>query len=94
MLAWLLDAYLDFQIKNHQQKKVFIVQWVGPRNSFLSTKADVFLANKYRHFGSCLYVVLFDCWAFSLMEGEPLATLSQVYLVSKHERPVVCYVVD
>jgi hypothetical protein len=40
-----------------------------------------------------LYDLLFDCWAFSSMEGErPPVTLPEGCLVGKYARPVVYYV--
>ena len=92
-IARLPDADLEFQIRNRQQKKSFIAQWIDHRNTFLGTDADSFPAEKYRYFGSFLYDVLFDCWAFNSMEGErPPVTLPEICRVGKYAHPVVYYV--
>jgi hypothetical protein len=92
-IARLPDADLEFQVRCRQQKKVFIAQWIGHHESFLGAEAESFPVEKYRYFGSFLYDVLFDCWAFRSMEGErPPVTLPQKCLVGKYARPVVYYV--
>jgi len=92
-IARLPDADLEFQVRNRQQKKAFIAQWVNLRDSFLGTQAISFPKDKFRYFGSFLYDLLFDCWAFNSMEGErPPVTLPEGCLVGKYARPVVYYV--
>ena len=76
--------------RNREKKREFIVQWVGLRDTFLGAQAILFPEVKYRYFGSFLFDMLFDCWAFSSMEGEcPSVMMHEDCLVSKYARPVV-----
>ena len=77
-IARLPDADLEFQVRNRQQKKAFIAQWVNLRDSFLGTQATSFPKDKFRYFGSYFYDLLFDCRAFNSTEGElPPVTLPE-----------------
>ena len=92
-VARLPDADLDFQVRVCQQKKSFITRWFNNRDVFVGAKAELFPAEDYRYFGSFLFSVLFDCWAFNLMAGErPPVTLPENCYVWKYARPVVYYV--
>ena len=69
---------------------MFIAQWVGHHDSFLGAEVDSFPAEKYWYFGSVLYNVLFDSWAFRSMEdGQPPVMLPEKCLVGKYARPVI-----
>ena len=92
-IARLPDADMTFMNRNREKKREFIVQWVGLRDTFLGARAILFPEVKYRYFGSFLFDMLFDCWAFSSMEGErPPVMMPEDCLVGKYARPVVYYV--
>ena len=59
-IARLPDANLEFQVCNRQQKKIFIVQGVNLRDSFLGTQAVSFPEDKSQYFRSFLYDLLFE----------------------------------
>ena len=63
-ITQLPDTDLEFQVRNQQQRKAFIVQWVGHHDYFLCAKANSFPVEKYRYFGSLLYDMLFGCWIY------------------------------